>query len=138
MDFAWVPPEEDYLKINVHSVRTEHLLFNGNVNGVSAIIRDQHGTKLWGAAGATKDRTLRQALLWGIQAAAVQCLRMGHQRIYIETDNREAFDIIRFLDENLYRGSSARSAQAVLHSSRKSLHRGNYVQIVCCLLSLWK
>lgn len=63
MKKGWLVPQVGVAKINVHVVTSEDPLPNGNTNGVSVIIRDSNGTKLWGAAGPMQGVNVAQATL---------------------------------------------------------------------------
>lgn len=63
MDNFWNPPDEWFVKVNVHFVSVDNPLDNGNRNGVGVIIRDSDGIKLWGAMGPIHGRAEVQALL---------------------------------------------------------------------------
>lgn len=101
MDNFWAPPEEWYVKVNVHFAPVDNALANGNTNGVGVIIRDSDGIKLWGAMGPMPGRTEVQALLWGVQSALVHCNNMGRHRVHIESTNRGVYDTIRRQEEQI-------------------------------------
>lgn len=99
MDPSWFPPEEDFVKINVHFNSAEVPNLIGNFNGVGAIVRDGSGSKLWGGAGPMPGMTEVQAIIWAFQVATVECLKLKKHKLHFETDVHEVFLVIRFQDE---------------------------------------
>ncbi|KAK1399512.1 hypothetical protein POM88_009375 [Heracleum sosnowskyi] len=99
MECTWKTPDEGFAKINVHFVEPDHPLPIGNLNGLRVIVRDVEGAKLWSAMGPINGLNEHQAIIWGVQARVIQALNLGFDRTHIETDNREAYDIIRYQEQ---------------------------------------
>ncbi|KAL1824200.1 hypothetical protein ACET3Z_010978 [Daucus carota] len=97
MDPSWVPPEEDFVKINVHFNSAEVPNLIGNLNGVGSIVRDGSGSKLWGGAGPMPGMTEVQAIIWAFQEDETERII---SRIPIE-QNRTAEYMARYGMENV-------------------------------------
>lgn len=95
MAHVWKNPENGFVKLNVHFTELEEPNHLGNSNGLGIILRNEQGSKLWGALGPVRGMSELSAIIWGAQAGVLAALSMNMHKIQIETDNREAYDTIR-------------------------------------------
>ncbi|KAL1811319.1 hypothetical protein ACET3Z_021384 [Daucus carota] len=71
MEHLWEIPESETVKINVYCVVVQHPSAYGNTKSIGALMRDEHGGKVWGAMGPFNDFTEEQAIMAGIQSACI-------------------------------------------------------------------
>ncbi|KAL1827848.1 hypothetical protein ACET3Z_006260 [Daucus carota] len=95
MEHIWEVPDAGFMKINVHCEISQAPLANGNTVAVGSIIRDETGRKMWGSLGVVNELLEEQAILLGIQAACIHCLKMIWEFTHIETSNIDVHETIR-------------------------------------------
>ncbi|KAL1808902.1 hypothetical protein ACET3Z_025892 [Daucus carota] len=95
MEHLWENPEKDTLKINVFCLMVQQPSAIGNIKSIGALMRDEHGGKVWGAMGPFNNNTEEQAIMAGIQSACIYAQKNNLQLTHIETSHYDVFDLIR-------------------------------------------
>ncbi|WOG83242.1 hypothetical protein DCAR_0102417 [Daucus carota subsp. sativus] len=95
MEHLWEIPEKEAVKINVACVVVQQPSLYGNTKSAAALIRDEHGGKVWGAMGPFNNFTEEQALMAGIQSACIYAQEHDLQVTHIETSHLDVFELIR-------------------------------------------
>lgn len=95
MNNVWIPPSEDFVKINIFEAVPDHPLANGNTNRVGIIIRDHNGFLLWGTVGPVHGLSHYQTQLWAIHKGMKESYARGRNDMLIETEHAESFHILK-------------------------------------------
>ncbi|WOH11191.1 hypothetical protein DCAR_0830671 [Daucus carota subsp. sativus] len=95
MEHLWEIPENDTVKINVACVVVQQPSIYGNTKSIGALMRDEHGGKVWGAMGPFNNFSEEQALMAGIQSACVYAQEHDLKVTHIETSHLDVFELIR-------------------------------------------
>lgn len=64
MEFSWFPPEQGFMKINIHYVPSAIQDQERNLNGIGVIVRIIQGQKIWAALGPLNAMREQKALMW--------------------------------------------------------------------------
>lgn len=95
MERVWMPPPVGFAKINIFVAVPEEPVPNGNLNGISIIIRDHNGFLIWGIMGPVKDLNLFQVQLGVIHLGMKEAYARGYGDLLIETEHEESFQILK-------------------------------------------
>lgn len=95
MALHWVPPPPGALKINVHAISVEEPFPNGNDSGIGAVYRDAVGGLKHITLGVIPELSVLGNQLWAIYAPLKRAFLEGFRDVRIETDNYEAFKVVR-------------------------------------------
>lgn len=87
------------MKINVHSIEINNPQPGAIVNSVGVVIRKLEGDILWGAMGPFNDCPAIEAHLKEVHAGIVQAVKKESNKVHLETDNLDAYDILMFQDK---------------------------------------
>lgn len=95
MALHWIPPIPGQLKINVHgaSYRIPHP--HTNDTGMGAVYRDSAGMLRLMTVGTIHELTPLGNQLWAIFIALRRAFKEGFRDVVLETDNLDAFRIIK-------------------------------------------
>ncbi|KAL1822717.1 hypothetical protein ACET3Z_009495 [Daucus carota] len=123
MEHLWEIPESESAKINVYCVVVQHPSAYGNTKSIGALMRDEHGEKVWGAMGPFNDFTEEQAIMAGIQSACIYAQEHDLKVTHIETSHHDVFELIR-LQEHVPIPEKQLEAFRLFNT----VHSNNYVE----------
>lgn len=95
MALHWVPPPPGALKINVHGITVAMPLPNGNESGIGAVYRDAVGSLKHITLGVIPGLSVLGNQMWALYAPLKRAFLEGYRNIRIETDNYEAYKVVR-------------------------------------------
>lgn len=93
MNRVWLPPPQDFVKVNIFVVTLGVPLANGNENGVGIIMWYQNGFLIWGVMGLVPN-TIFFKFSFGLYIEAWKKL-IQEANIFIETEHFDSFHILR-------------------------------------------
>lgn len=97
MAFNWIPPSGSTLKINVLGTFSNTLSPNYNDSGIGAIYRNSDGELKLLTLGTIPYLTKLGNQLWAVFIALLRAFFEGYRDIILETDNYEAYMIMKYL-----------------------------------------
>lgn len=88
-------PEKDTHKINIYCVVVQEPSLLGNTKSIGALMRDEHGGKVWGALGPFNNHSEEQAIMAAIQSACIYAQKNKLHLTHIETSHWDIYELIR-------------------------------------------
>lgn len=95
MVYHWIPPPSGSLKINVHATYSNIPAENSNVSGFEVIYRNSNGQMKHTTLGVIHNLSPLGNELWAIYLPLRRAFLEGYRDVILETDNMEAFRVIR-------------------------------------------
>ncbi|KAL5818299.1 hypothetical protein ACOSQ4_022141 [Xanthoceras sorbifolium] len=87
---VWIPPQQGWFKLNIDGSRETA---EGNI-AAGGIIRDDAKNWVLGFALNRGKGSIMDAELWGIYEGLLLCWKAGFKKIIVESDSKEAVDLI--------------------------------------------
>lgn len=95
MPYHWVPPPPGMLKINVHGTSSRIPSAYGFKTGIGAAYRDSEGVLKHLTLGVIPQLSTLGNQMWAIYIALRRAFKPGYRDVILETDNLEAFLVVK-------------------------------------------